>query len=146
MDVITSFNLASDAIDLTWTGSALTYVGQLGSATTQLAAHTVGWLVSRGNTFVYGDTGSSKQSLSNASMKIELQGTPALSGGISCIAEGAEAGSEGRGWEVFLGVEEKIRYTCGAVCYLSVVGFEQRRKPDHEPRPPRYGLAPPPPA
>ncbi len=76
MDDITNFHVATDVIDLTRLGIALTYVGQI--TATQLSAHTVGWQVSGGNTFIYADTGGSSQKLTNASMKIELTGSVTL--------------------------------------------------------------------
>ncbi len=78
MDIITNFHPAVDLIDLSGLGVPLKYAGQ--SSNGHLSAHSVGWQVSGGNTFVYVNTSSSRESLTATDMKIELQGTISLSG------------------------------------------------------------------
>jgi len=73
MDVIKNFNAATDLIDLTGLGTHLSYAGKFGRAGT-LAADSIGWQVSKGNTFVYVNTSGSAEGLSAANMKIELAG------------------------------------------------------------------------
>ena len=77
MDVITNFHASGDLIDLTGLGSTLRYAGQLNK--TSIAAHSVGWQISGGNTYVYANTGSGIESLTSTNMKIELLGSVGLS-------------------------------------------------------------------
>ncbi len=89
MDVITNFH-ASDLIDLTGLGISLSNAGSLpatittghgknASTTNQvLGAHAFGWQASNGNTLVYVNTGSASEALGAANMKVELQGSIAL--------------------------------------------------------------------
>jgi hypothetical protein len=77
MDDITNFHAAVDMLNLTGLGTALSYAGQ--ATTSRLAAHSVGWQVSGGSTFVYVNTTGGSESLSATNMKIELQGSIALS-------------------------------------------------------------------
>ena len=78
MDVIANFNAASDLIDLSGLGVKLNVAG---AQPGRLAAHTIGWQVSGGNTFVYVNTSAGSETLSGANMKIELQGIVPLSSG-----------------------------------------------------------------
>ena len=71
MDVITNFH-ASDLIDLTGIGTKMNYAGAVSSS---LAAQSVGWGQSGGNTFVYVNTSSRSETLGSVNMKIELLGT-----------------------------------------------------------------------
>ncbi len=80
MDVITNFHAAADMIDLTGLGTALSYAGKIG-ATNKLAAGSVGWQVSGGNTFVYVNTSTASESLTAANMKIEMLGSLSLGTG-----------------------------------------------------------------
>jgi len=85
MDVITNFSAASDRIDLSGLGIALQYAGAIpsngkGAKVNVLGAHSVGWQVSGGNTFVYVNTSGSKENLSATNMKIELAGSVSLNG------------------------------------------------------------------
>jgi hypothetical protein len=77
MDVINTFHAATDLIDLTGLGIPLNYAGQ--DLTTSLAAGSVAWQISGGNTFVYVNTSSSSETLTAANMKIELHGQIPLS-------------------------------------------------------------------
>ncbi|GAC1356434.1 MAG: hypothetical protein NVSMB42_15210 [Herpetosiphon sp.] len=75
MDVITNFHSGTDAIDLTGLGMSLGVVGKL---KTSIAAHSVGWQSSNGNTFVYANVSNSAEGLSTSNMKVELQGSISL--------------------------------------------------------------------
>jgi hypothetical protein len=79
IDVITNFHAATDLLDLTGIGTVLSYAGNIAAA--KLAAHSIGWQVSGGNTFVYANTSSVSEAQGAANMKIELQGSVALSSG-----------------------------------------------------------------
>jgi hypothetical protein len=79
MDDITNFHTAADLIDLTGLRSTLKYVGQISGS--RLGAHSVGWQASGGNTFVYANTSSARETLGATNMQIELQGTMSLSSG-----------------------------------------------------------------
>jgi hypothetical protein len=79
MDVITNFSTSKDIIDLTGLGSTLKVAGALRK--TSIAAHSVGWQSSGGNTYVYVNTSSGSESLASANMKIDLQGSLSLSTG-----------------------------------------------------------------
>jgi hypothetical protein len=76
MDIITNFHAAVDMIDLTGLGSSLRYAGQVG---TRLAAHSIGWQISGGNTFISVNNSGSTESLTAVNMKIELRGSISLS-------------------------------------------------------------------
>jgi hypothetical protein len=78
MDVISNFHVATDLIDLTGLGVHLAYAGSL---TSSLAADTVGWQVSGGNTYIYVNASGSAETLTAPSMKIELAGSLSLGGG-----------------------------------------------------------------
>ena len=84
-DILTDFHPASDLIDLTGLSASLSYAGKLpakyGTSNQVLPAHSIGWQVSGGNTFVYVNTSSSREAVGSANMKIELQGNIALSSG-----------------------------------------------------------------
>ena len=75
MDIIANFNASKDLIDLTGLGGTLASAGALSG---NLAAHSVGWQASGGNTFVYVNTSGSSEALASTDMKIELLGTPVL--------------------------------------------------------------------
>ena len=85
MDVVTNFH-AMDVLDFRGLGSALTYGGNIPaahgnskkSAQPTIAAHSVDWQQSAGNTFVYVNTSGSSESLTNADMKVELLGSVSL--------------------------------------------------------------------
>jgi hypothetical protein len=76
MDHVTNFHTGADLLDFSGISAALKCQGSLSGST--INANSVGWQHSRGDTFVYVNTGSAAVSLSAASMKIELQGTIAL--------------------------------------------------------------------
>ena len=77
MDIITNFHVATDFIDLTGLGSTkLTYAGLFSGSS--LAAHSIGYQVSGGNTYLYVNTGSTSEALTATNMKIELVGSVAL--------------------------------------------------------------------
>jgi hypothetical protein len=76
MDIITNFHATTDVIDLTGLGKTLKTIGAITGTT--VAAGSVGWQSSGGNTFVYVNTGASAASLGKASMAIELNGGIAL--------------------------------------------------------------------
>lgn len=88
MDVVTNFH-ATDVLDFQGLGSALTYGGNIpaahgnGKKSVQptVAAYSVGWQQSAGNTFVYVNTSGSSESLTSADMKVmkvELLGSVSL--------------------------------------------------------------------
>ena len=80
MDIITNFHAATDTIDLRGLGGhALSFVGKTGLK--NLAAYSVGYQSSGGNTFVVVNTTGSNQSLSATSMRIELLGSVGLGSG-----------------------------------------------------------------
>jgi hypothetical protein len=92
MDIITNFHAGADLIDLTGLGTSLSYAGLLPATTgghgkghtgtnLVLPAHSVGWQSSGGNTFVYGNTSGSAESVAGADIKIELQGSVSLVSG-----------------------------------------------------------------
>jgi Ca2+-binding RTX toxin-like protein len=79
LDVIFSFNASADKIDLCGLGVPFQVAGTIpsngrGSSGNTLAAHSVGWQTSGGNTFVYVNTSGGKESISATDMKIELAG------------------------------------------------------------------------
>jgi Ca2+-binding RTX toxin-like protein len=85
MDVVTNFH-AVDVLDFRGLGLTLTYGGNIpaargnGKKSVQptIAAHSVGWQQSAGNTFVYVNTRGSSESLTSADMKVELVGSVSL--------------------------------------------------------------------
>ncbi|HQT77758.1 MAG TPA: NF038122 family metalloprotease [Rhodopila sp.] len=79
MDIITNFHTATDRIDLTGLGHTLKYAGKLGK--TKLAAGSVGWQTSGGNTYLYVNTSTGAENLSATNMKIELAGSLSLTSG-----------------------------------------------------------------
>lgn len=79
MDVITNFNAAKDTIDLRAMGVALGYAGKVQGS--NLAAHSVGWQASGGNTFIYVNASGSAERLTATDMKIELAGQVSLNSG-----------------------------------------------------------------
>ena len=81
MDVITNFHSSYDVLDFTGLNMHLNYAGKLASTATTVAADSVAYQQSGGNTFVYVNTGSSTEALGSANMKIELAGTITLSSG-----------------------------------------------------------------
>jgi Ca2+-binding RTX toxin-like protein len=87
-DIISNFNVATNTIDLTGlhgsNGLAL-MLNDAGSLTaTSLAADSVGWQVSNGNTFVYVNTSTGSETLNGTTgltdMKIELAGVTWVTG------------------------------------------------------------------
>jgi hypothetical protein len=80
MDIITNFNVKLDLIDLTGIATKLSYAGAIASTATTLAADSIGFQGSGGNTFVYvNDTSASARlTATSGMMKIELTGTVAL--------------------------------------------------------------------
>ena len=78
MDIITNFKVAVDKLDLTGISSKFTSVVALSSTATSIAAGTLDWVVSGGNTFVYANNSTKSEALTSANMKIELQGSLAL--------------------------------------------------------------------
>jgi hypothetical protein len=76
MDIITNFHTSSDLIDLSAFSTGLTTFAALSGAS--VAAKSVGWQTSGGNTFVYVNTSSASESLTTANMKVELQGSLTL--------------------------------------------------------------------
>ncbi len=70
-DIIANFNPTLDKIDLTGIGTtALSF--QTTQVSTTVAARSIGWRQSGGNTFVYVNTTASSKSLGSANMEIEL--------------------------------------------------------------------------
>ena len=81
MDVISNFAASVDVIDLTGLRTALAYAGTIsthGKNANMLAAHSIGFLSSGGDTYVYVNTGSASQGIASASMKIDLAGSVPL--------------------------------------------------------------------
>jgi hypothetical protein len=78
MDIITNFNVSVDRIDMTGISSKFTSVVALAANATSIAAGTIDWVVSGGNTFVYANNTTKSETLSAATMKVELQGSLAL--------------------------------------------------------------------
>ena len=77
MDIISNFNAATDIIDLTGIGTTkLTYGGSFSGS--KLAAHSIGYQVSGGNTYIYVNTSGSSEALTGTNMKIELIGSITL--------------------------------------------------------------------
>jgi Peptidase M10 serralysin C terminal len=79
MDIITNFHTSSDLIDLSAFSTGLTGFAALSG--TSVAAKSVGWQTSGGNTFVYVNTSSASETLTTANMKVELMGSLTLSRG-----------------------------------------------------------------
>ncbi|HEX2944008.1 MAG TPA: NF038122 family metalloprotease [Rhodopila sp.] len=79
MDLITNFHTGTDKIDLTGLGQTLKYAGKLKYS--KLAAGSIGWQTSGGNTYVYVNTSGGTESLSSTNMKIELAGSLSLNSG-----------------------------------------------------------------
>ena len=79
MDTITNFHVAMDLIDLTGLGTTLKYAGQISSSSKSIAAGSVGWQTSGGNTYIYANTSSASEALTAVNMKIGLQGSVSLS-------------------------------------------------------------------
>jgi Ca2+-binding RTX toxin-like protein len=78
MDIIKNFNATMDVIDLTGLGVHLGTPAALASNATSIAADSIDWQTSSGNTFVYVNDAGSSEALSAANMKIELAGNIAL--------------------------------------------------------------------
>lgn len=78
MDIITNFNVSMDLINVTGLRTAFKSVAALSSTATSIAADSIGWQTSGGNTFVYVNTSSKSEALTSANMKIELLGTITL--------------------------------------------------------------------
>ena len=79
LDIITNFNAAVDRIDLTGIGpNALSFLSNQVSST--IAARSIGWQQSGGNTFVYVNTSTASEALGSANMEIRLNGTVSLVG------------------------------------------------------------------
>jgi len=77
MDVITNFNVASNIINLAGLGIKLAYDGLITGAT--IAADSVGWLHSGGNTYVGADTSGAAEGVNSTNVRIELTGSLSLS-------------------------------------------------------------------
>jgi hypothetical protein len=77
MDIISGFTASQDLIDLRGLGVTLNVAGPIGSFG-RLAAHSVAWQVSGGNTYIYINTSNSGERLYAADMKIELAGNVSL--------------------------------------------------------------------
>lgn len=78
-DVITNFHAAADLINLTGLGVSLKLAGAIRKS--NLAADSIGWKSSGGNTFVYVNTSGGTQSLGATDMRIELLGSISLGSG-----------------------------------------------------------------
>jgi Ca2+-binding RTX toxin-like protein len=76
MDVIANFKAATDIIDLTGLGLSLHFVGRISNS---LAADSVGYSGTRGNTYVMVNTTGASEHLSSVNMKIDLKGAIAPS-------------------------------------------------------------------
>ena len=77
MDIVGGFHAATDTIDLRGLGGhTLSFAGKL--SVTRLAAYSVGYQASGGNTFVYVNTSGSSEALASTNMKIELLGSVSL--------------------------------------------------------------------
>ena len=76
-DFITNFSAGADTINLYALNPKFAFAGQITGST--IAANSVGWQTSGGNTQVYVNTSSAASSLSAAAMEINLAGTVALS-------------------------------------------------------------------
>ena len=77
-DTIANFHVGTDVLNFAGLNGSLNSLAMSNGATT-LAAHTVGWLQSGGNTFVYvNNSGSSETLASNIDMKIQLSGAVSL--------------------------------------------------------------------
>jgi hypothetical protein len=86
MDIITNFNASVDRVDLTGLGTALQYAGSIqsngkGLKANVIAAHSVGWQTSGGNTFVYVNTSGAQEGIGASNMEIELVGSLSLGSG-----------------------------------------------------------------
>ena len=79
-DIITNFRPAVDRIDLTWVGWRFGSAAALGASATTIAADSIGWQESGGNTYIYANTGNYPRILGATNVKIELQGNIALTG------------------------------------------------------------------
>ena len=80
MDIITNFNVSMDLINVTGLKTAFKSVAALSSTATSIAADSIGWQTSGGNTYIYVNTGNRSEALTSANMKIELLGTVTLTG------------------------------------------------------------------
>ena len=76
MDIITNFNAAQDIVDLTGLGTALKVAGVLKSG--KIAAGSIGWRASGGDTLVYVNTSNKSEKITGANMTIDLTGNVAL--------------------------------------------------------------------
>ena len=78
VDTITDFSSSHDTFDfsgLGTTGSDITtYEGQLANTGTNVAAHSIGWIESGGNTIVYANTSVAAETQAHADMMIILTG------------------------------------------------------------------------
>ena len=82
MDIIANFSAAADRIDLSGLRTVLQVAGSIssnGKNGNTLAAQSVGWQTSGGNTFVYVNTSGARENIGATDMKIELQGSVSLS-------------------------------------------------------------------
>lgn len=78
MDVITNFKSGSDLIDLTGLGITLKVAGTVGK-NKSLAAGSIGWQSSNGNTYVYVNTSAGSEAITGTNMNIDLAGSVSLS-------------------------------------------------------------------
>jgi hypothetical protein len=77
-DIITNFKAPVDLIDLAWVGSRFMGVAALAGAATTIAADSVGWQASGGNTYVYANDSNQPVPLGATDVKIELEGNIVL--------------------------------------------------------------------
>ena len=88
-DIISNFRAAADRLDLTWIGCRFSGVTALDPSATTIAANSVGWQTSGGNTFVYANTSGGVESLTATGMKIESRGNiPLTNANFIHIADG----------------------------------------------------------
>jgi hypothetical protein len=73
-DTITNFHAATDIIDTTAIATITAVQGALANSSTQVAAHSIGWIVSGGNTDVYANDTATPVAQSAAHMEIVLTG------------------------------------------------------------------------
>jgi hypothetical protein len=80
-DIVVNFRVAADRLDLTWVGCRFSGASALDPSATTIAANSIGWQDSGGNTYVYANTTGRTEALGATDMKIELQGNIPLTSG-----------------------------------------------------------------